>query len=561
MSLKTRILALTLSVMMLLSPVAASAQSAFSAGDLTVVTVGEAYAAGEQINVTVNFGLDVEEPLQSKRMNAAASLLSKSTLHMSFYDDFGTARIHAVLDVDGMELVTANVLVYEDGSVQMMTNLTGSYVLALPAGTFVDGVLNLNFGGEEAVNIGMEDPEFMNLPAQDRLRISSEFLMTDLLSMLLGWVSSTQMKTGELYTFDDTYIEATDDRDAVSQRMVGKILTGDFIGFLWAVAASLKDEHPYFTFALADVLAENGVSRYDLYQLADTLFSEQTVDPAIDFVQPPTYIYDDGTPCTERAVQYFLVKLHKCIDALWYETTYKYMGMTVSYDDYGEMVGFDAEVPQICYSLPYEGFFRYSVKTDDNWQRRHTAHGELQVYNNQRIVGDLAMQKGEDVGGVSESYLTGALDILNQDANTSFGFGVDAGLTFTIEDPVDGVESELFEGGAMVTMRENGEDVSGMAAGVTLSGMTTRTDDTFAIDATAAFGMEGAAMIVAQVKVEQVPYEDIVFSGGQAIDLSVMTEEQMGLLTKEVTGSVSGMAMSFMAHPSVLSDMMTLISD
>lgn len=42
-----------------------------------------------------------------KKVNAVVSLLDKTELNMSFYDDFGTARIHLSLDTDGVTLSAA----------------------------------------------------------------------------------------------------------------------------------------------------------------------------------------------------------------------------------------------------------------------------------------------------------------------------------------------------------------------------------------------------------------------------------------------------------------------
>ena len=79
--------------------------------------------------------------------------------------------------------------------------------------------------------------------------------------------------------------------------------------------------------------------------------------------------------------------------------------MIVSYDDNGGTVGFDAVVPLITEGWPFEGDFTYSIKTDEHGQRLHTSHGELQVYDNNRVIGNLSMKFGQDVNGVKESGL------------------------------------------------------------------------------------------------------------------------------------------------------------
>ena len=104
MNKKTRLTALLLSVLMLVMPVVSVAEEAvgFSAGDLTGTAIAESYAAGMQLNVSADFAVELEENVTDARVKAMASLLSKSTLNLSFYDDFGTARIRAELVTDGV---------------------------------------------------------------------------------------------------------------------------------------------------------------------------------------------------------------------------------------------------------------------------------------------------------------------------------------------------------------------------------------------------------------------------------------------------------------------------
>lgn len=560
MNIKNRVLSLILSAVMLLSPVSVLAEEsdyAFSAGDMTATLISENYDAGEQINVTAVLGAELAEGISSKKAAALASLLGKCRIEASFYDDFGTDRIHAELLLEDTSLAAADMLVMEDGSIQMMTSLTGKYVMTLPAGTLMDGVLDLNAGREFAY-ADINSEEYDALPLDDRLRIGFDNLSISVMSMLLGWVSKTQMEKGDLYTTDDTYIEATETRDAVAQRMVGKILTGDFIGFLWNVTMTLRDEHYKLQQALAEKLGEFGVTRYQVHQLADRLFTEQEVNPQLDWTQPSTNILDDGTLCTKDDMRYFLVKLQKCIDDLWYETTYNNMSMIVSYDDFGQMVGFDAEVPQICYSLPYVGDFTYSIKTDDNWQRLHTSHGELQLYNDNRVVGDLDIQFGQDVDGVNESHFKGYADLLDQKNATSMGFGVDAALIFS-KGTDDFGETELFEGSAVLNLRQNGDDMP--AVGASISGQTAENEDGFGIDATAALSVPEMGDVIANVRIERAEYEDIPFAGGIAIDLQNITDEQIETLKSEVMTKAAGLAVSLITKPSALSDLMTLMGE
>ena len=159
--------------------------------------------------------LNMDEETAAGKLEAVMSLIEKCTLEMSFYDDFGTARIHGDLMLDGVSLISGTALVFEDGSMQLMTSLTGQMVLTLPAGTFSEGepidVFSLmygDFGGEEETEVPFEE-----MSAQERLKATSSDLLVVVFSHLLGWVSATQMETGELYTFDDTYLEPTETRE------------------------------------------------------------------------------------------------------------------------------------------------------------------------------------------------------------------------------------------------------------------------------------------------------------------------------------------------------------
>ena len=118
-----------------------------------------------------------------------------------------------------------------------MTNLTGKLVLALPAGSadrgVKTGVDNL-FGGVAGKSV--EDRGFrQTIRRWSGLQITLSDISVLVFSHLLGWTSATQMDTGELYTFDDTYYDATDTRDAVAQRMIGTITADEFNTLFWNI--------------------------------------------------------------------------------------------------------------------------------------------------------------------------------------------------------------------------------------------------------------------------------------------------------------------------------------
>ena len=136
--------------------------------------------------------------------------MEATELHMSFYDDFGTARIHAEIETDGLTIFSADALVYANGSVQMMTNLTGKLVLALPEGeSWLRRTLRGCFPVCRARAL---TTRILTITRRWSACASPPPTMGVLmLSHLLGWVFGTQMDTGELYVFDDTYLDATGD--------------------------------------------------------------------------------------------------------------------------------------------------------------------------------------------------------------------------------------------------------------------------------------------------------------------------------------------------------------
>lgn len=555
---KRRVLSFVLSAVMLLAPVMSVAEAPVSnyyAGELTATAISDSYMGGNQLNLNAVLGLDLDESVQDATLAALANLLAKSTLRMSFYDDFGTARIHAQLDTDDITLLSADALVYEDGSVQVMSNLTGKLVLALPAAGEGESVTMADFD--------MSTPEgvaaFRALDPMQRLKITGNDMISLIINHVLGWVSYMQMDNdGEFYTFDDTYLDATEVRDPVAQRMHGKIKADSFNTLLWNIATTVADTTGEFQQAITDLLVEKGVTRYQSRVFTDSIFQKEWLDPAIYFVQPSGLIIEnkDESPIQYGDVSYFFKKMQKCTDLLWETSTDNVMTMTVSYDDFGGMVGFDAFVPVFTTELPYEGNFTYSIKTDDDWQRFHTSHGELQVFDNNRVVGDLDIQFGQDVGGVNHSHFKGQADVLNQNAGTSAGFGVDSSLDFAVAAGENGQESETFEGRVLLNGRANGEDNALVSA--TLSGMTTVDAETFAVNATGALGLNGKGMLVADMTLEQGEYEDIVFAGGQAIDLSVLDEAQKDMIKKEIVSQAAKLSLSLVAKPDVLTSLMTI---
>lgn len=573
MKLKQRMLSLLLSASLLLAPAAACAEEnvyTTPSGEVTATAISDAYVGGEQINVSAGFEMNtllsgemlstllgVDADTADEKLAALSSLIDMCTLEMSFYDDFGTARIHADLMLDDVSILSGTALINEDGSAQVMTSLTGQLVLALPAGSISSSgldLMDLLYGGLSSERD--DSIPFEELPARERLSITAADTLSMVFGHLLGWVSSTQMETGELYVFDDTYIEETDTRDAVAQRMIGTIRTRDFLLLLTNVVTTLRDDQGLFQQALADVLAECGVTRYQVRQVVDSLLVNEEIDPAEDWVQPSSSIADDGALCQLDDISYFFKKLHKSVYQLLLDNTHDTMSMIVSYDDYGGMVGFDAEVPLITTGWPFEGDFTYSIRTDENWQRIHTSHGEMQIYDNNRLVGDLSIQFGEDVDGLNASHFNGQIDVVDQDDGSSVGAGILSNLDYTASGE-EGERTEAFEGAAALQMRMNGTG-SDMLSGY-ISGETKTQDGGFTIEANTGMSIAGLIGLDAHVRAASAEYEEVEFAGGEAIDLSNITDEQISRIKEEVSGKAAALAVTLALKPDVIGNVLTLI--
>ena len=184
------------------------------------------------------------------------------------------------------------------------------------------------------------------------------------------------------------------------------------------------------------------------------------------------------------------------------------------------------------------------------------SHGELTIFNDQRVIGDLDIKFGQDVQGVNENYFVGHMDVVNQKDQSSVGFGVDAGMDYKVTVDAPGQESETFEGGVVLNARMNGEDMPLVSA--TMSGLTTVDQMGFGTAATAALGVADLAMLVADVTVEQAEYEEISFAGGRAISLDKLNENSIEAIKSEVKTQAAKLGIKLITKPDVMSSLLTI---
>ena len=548
-----RVLALVLSAMMLLTPVMTSAEEyTYYAGELTATTIADSYYGGYQINA--EFGFDVDTAAlsaASERMKAAAVLLEKAKVKLSFYDDFGTARIRGSLSMDGVEAFSGDMLIFEDGSVQLVTSLTGNTAFTLPAGTVTENGIVLPKIDALTKNAYAETSAFENL------KNATQNVISTVINLLLGWVSGTQMETGELYVFDyDTYIDPTDTRDGVASRMIGKIESRDLARFMTNIVTYIRDKEHDFTAALAMCIGKLGLTRYQGRQIIDALFPDEIVDPEVYFIQPSSEIPDKPALFMYDDLRYLLCKLELSLIDSWAgdEAMDTASSMIVSYDDYGAMVGFDAELAKFSKAYPYEGSFTYSIKTDDDWQRLHTAHGEMQVYNDQRVIGDLDIQFGEDVGGVNESHFRGQIDLVDQKNGNAAGLAVDSMLNFALTPDQDG---ESIEMNADILLSSAGE--SAALIDTDLSAVARLTDLGLTLTGVLDVAVPGLPGTAVNVSIDCVEYDEAPYEGGQAVDLSGdISAEQLESIKNAVKLEAAGLAVKFAFKPTITGNALKL---
>ncbi|MBR1408028.1 MAG: hypothetical protein IJ573_03910 [Clostridia bacterium] len=554
-------LAWALCFMLALPAFSLAQEGNYEAGQMTATVASDSYRYGQQINVDLTYETTEAAAEVSKRVAAAAALLEQCELSMSFYDDYGTAQIHGVFSLDGVELLDVTVLLPQDGSLQMQTNLTGNSTLTLPAGALTrGGSLQDMFYG--SIVRRKTDVSLTEMTATERLKATSSDVLILVFNHLLGWTSYQQMEREEtLYVFDDTHFDATETRDAVEQRMIGTVYASEFTELLWNITATIDAEMGDFQQALADVLAERGVTRLQVRHLVDQLFTKETIDPATDYVQPTHAIPDDGALCTYNDISYFFKKLVKCTDSMWENCTEETLSLIVSYDENGRMVGFDAVLPKFTQDLPYEGNYSWSLVHDENGQEKQTIHGELELFNDNRLMGDAVLVLGKDIEGVCESSVQGHLDLVNRadGQQTSTGLGVAGSLTSTLTQ--DGTtEGEAVEGALVLSLRQNGEENDALS--VTLDSQT-KTEDgvTFTLDADIGIEAAGLLPVRTNLNITTSDPEELNFAGGQAIDLTNLSEENIETLISTVKKQGAALLPQMMLHPSVLSNLTRLVSD
>ena len=158
---------------------------------------------------------------------------------------------------------------------------------------------------------------------------------------------------------------------------------------------------------------------------------------------------------------------------------------------------------------------------------------------------------------MNESSLNGYIDLRNTADGSSTGFGVNSASNFTVGTNDNGEDTEAFTGSLGLSLREGGENSRSIVAA--FEGETATDGNSFTTTADVSLDVTDWAKVTADVTLEQVDYEEIVFAGGQAIDLTNISDDEIQQIKNEVIAQGAKLSLALVLHPSVLSDLMTIV--
>ncbi|MBR1709283.1 MAG: hypothetical protein IJ719_10705 [Clostridia bacterium] len=542
-------LALMMAAMMALIPVLAGASGSYAAGDLTATAILDGLEAGNQIwfHLGIKDGEIAEQSPET--MDALNTLLAMFSLDGKAYMTFGETVISGTAKLDETELLQFILSVSEDGTARLSTSLTDDSVFLLGSINAMGG-FDLN---KIIYSVGENDysGEFKSLPAWDRLRISSVDMLTLFIFSVLSWTSGNQIDMdNQFYVFDnDTFFEATDTRDEVASRMIGTITADQFCALFWDYASLVDSDAGYFQRALADYLAEQGVTRLQFRAVVDALFPNIQIDPETDYVEPTHIIPDDGALCQYNDVSYLFKKLVRFTDLMWEESTDETLSLIVSFNDYNETVGFDAVLPKFTTVLPYEGSFTYSKHTDEDWQVLNSAHGELQISDKERVIGDYAHLNGEDVDGYNGNTFDADLSVVNQESGKRNGFAINGEWSYEVDNTAQ-YYTESLAGSGKLTLHLDGNDIIPVSAKMT--GLTDTAGNAFALNADASVSLMETATFNLNIEMGQEMVTEITLPQGEEYDVTAMDQESIDALQAKITNNATAVLAKLITNQKVM---------
>lgn len=431
-----RFAAVMLAMVLGLCPVLAQA-AAFTPGDMLPTLMQENIAAGREI--TMKFKLDAKGlPLENEYVQAAQALLQAMEAEVRYYDDFGTACINMTLRMSDKDILTLNGRRDPEGNMTATTNLIPGKTLYAPAAWYEQ------YTGSEPG------------PAMQALIDYMPMAYLTYFYRLGGWVSGTQMYREDLYVSVDEEVPATDARDEVAQAMHYRVYNVDFLELLESVTFYFRDTDPEFKQHIADALAELGVTRGQLRQISDSIFTREDLYGPEHWITRTEYLTEEqlNDPVHFDDIYYVATQMAYSVKTCQEEMIEGVTDFIVSEGTDYQTVGFDGTMPQMWKDFPFEnGSFTYNRKTVESEGVHHTAQGHMDlIQSGYAVDGDLDFYWAERK---PDAY-TNSFDIGMDFARESDSLGFDANVTDHLY--MDGEEDKREMNAALKIYTKTGEE-------------------------------------------------------------------------------------------------------
>lgn len=519
-----RLAALALTLVIALCPCLAQA-SDFTPGDMLPVLLQENIAAGREITATLGF--DVEKlALDGLNAEALGALLRAAEVEVRYYDDFGTACVNLSLCMSEQEIASVNARIEADGTITLTTSLVPDQTIVVP-------------GEWLARELGTEEG-----PAMQALRDYLPIVYITYFYRVGGWVSNTQAAREDLYVTVHEEAPATEARDEVSQAMHYRVYNEDLLTLLESITFYFRDTDEEFKQYIADALAELGVTRGQLRELVDTLFTRENLNGPEHWVTRTEYLKEEelDDPVTFNDVYYLATHLAFSVKTCQEEMIDDVTDFVVSKGTDYEIVGFDGTMPQMWKDFPFEnGSFVYNRKTIENEGVHHTAQGHMDL-----------IQSGYAVNGELDFYwadknpddFTNTFDIGMDFVRASDSFGFDANVNdrLYMEGDTDRREVSaalyLYKDSTAYTLNSD-----------VISATQEIGEGDFAHEASLYVTLEGLADASVSMKMVSGEYEEVVMPDA-TVNLETAGQEEIDALKTSLdAGLINALYMALSAMP------------
>ena len=479
---------------------AALAEADFDPGELYGLLLGEAFEGGRLLEGRATWQANdltvLEEGTGKELADAIAKLIDGLELRFSGVDDYDQRLYSLSLSAAGKEVVSFRVR--EDAeSLRVTSNLLPGMTFVMPAETLT---------GQDL----MENEDVVQL-------ISAAYLTY--FGRVAAWVSEIEEETADLYVH--TFLDESDDtdvRDAVARTQSSRVRSSHFKQLVRDLTDTFYADSDSQR-AVANLLAPLGVIRADVRRWADEL----------------PLLFSNGFEETDAATDFVF-----------------------SYDDAGDIVGFDGVMPRMFEPFFFdEGSLTYSRKTgmDDV---RHAVHGEARFGEGRLLAGDAQIVRGEIIDNTRRDEVSVGLAYTDSDAGGVFRAATVRQDLYLAQEGQDIHDMRLT---VDVGVAE-GEEEDSLRMEVTARGETEQVGDLdFAHSNVVEMDVSGMLSLTSRWDVasrEYVPEEwaDV----GEVYDLSGLTDEEAGALMTALRVVPSRMIMLVIAAlPAEL--MQTLMED